>query len=63
MKDQNKEEFIDQRDIVRIMDEQREACRRRNVIQGNWKEEESEQKMKELDMETAKQAPLYNNDI
>lgn len=63
MKDQNKNEFIDQRDMVRIMDEQREACRRRNVLSGKWKEEESEEKMKELDLEAAKNAPVYDNDI
>ncbi len=63
MKDQNKYEFIDSRDIVRIMDEQRESCRRRNVIAGKWSEEESEQKMKELDLEAAKNAPIYDNDL
>jgi hypothetical protein len=45
------------------MDEQRESCRRHNVISGKWKEEESEQKMKELDLEAAKNAPVYDNDI
>ena len=63
MKDANKDDFIDQRDLVRILDEQREAARRRNVMSGKWTEEESEQKMKEVDAEGAKMAPLYDNDL
>jgi hypothetical protein len=63
MKDANKQDFIDQRDLVRIMDEQREAVRRRNVLQGKWTEAESEAKMKELDVDAASKAPLYDNDM
>lgn len=63
MKDANKEDFIDQRDLVRIIDEQRESVRRRNVMLGKWTEAESEQKMKELDLAGAKAAPLYDNDV
>lgn len=48
---------------MRILDEQREAARRRNVMSGKWTEEESEQKMKEVDAEGAKMAPLYDNDL
>ena len=62
MKDVNKDDFIDQRDLVRILDEQREAARRRNVMSGKWTEEESEKKMKEVDAEGARMAPLYDND-
>lgn len=63
MKDMNKNDFIDQRDLVRMMDEQREACRRRNVLSGKWKEEESEERMKEMDLEINEKAPLYDNDL
>jgi hypothetical protein len=47
MKDQERKQFIDNRDMIRILDEQQEAARRRMVMSGAWTEEESSQKMRE----------------
>ena len=45
MKDQSKAEFVSNRDLIRLLDEHKEAARRRNVLEGKWTEEESVAKM------------------
>lgn len=41
------------RDIVRILDEQKESTRRRMVLEGKWSEAESEDRMKQAVREAA----------
>ena len=59
MRDTERKQFVDNRDLVRIMDEQKESARRRMVIHGEWKEEESVQKMQESIEEATLDAPEY----
>ena len=59
MRDSERKQFVDGRDLVRIMDEQKEAARRRMVIHGEWKEEESEEKMRASIAEATLNAPEY----
>ena len=41
IKDRDREQFIDNRDFIKIMEEKKEEYRRRQVLSGEWKEEES----------------------
>ena len=41
IKDTERRQFIESRDLVRILDEQKESYRRRMVASGEWTEEES----------------------
>lgn len=45
-KDQDRKQFIDHRDIVRLQDEEMESARIRKVINGEWTEEESHSKIR-----------------
>ena len=45
IKDNESNMFLDSRDLVRLMEEQREAARRRMVSSGKWAEAESEDRM------------------
>ena len=48
IKDNHSNLFLDSRDIVRLLEEQRESARRRMIKDGKWTESESEQKMQEM---------------
>ena len=57
MKDNERKQFIENRDSLRLMEEQKEAARRRMVMNGQWTEENSQEKMKEFIIEADKNAP------
>ncbi len=57
IKDNDSNLFLDSRDIVRLMEEQREAARRRMISSGKWTEAESEDRMQDLLKEISKEVP------
>jgi len=57
IKDNHSNLFLDQRDIVRLLEEQRESARRRMIKDGKWTENESEQKMQEMVAKIYQEAP------
>ena len=57
IKDNDSNLFLDSRDMVRIMEEQRESARRRMVLQGKWSEAESDRLMQEAVEEAGRNAP------
>ena len=57
IKDNDSNLFLDARDIVRLLDEQRESARRRMVIEGKCSENESEEKLQEMVQQACKDAP------
>ena len=62
MKGQDRQQFINDRDCVRLGDEAREAARRRNVLQGKWTEEESHEAIRQLEREEAAKEHLDARD-
>ena len=48
IRDNESNTFLDSRDMVRILEEQRESARRRMVMQGTCTEDQSESKMQEM---------------
>lgn len=46
-KDADRKDFIDSKDLVRLMDEAKEISRRRRVLSGKWTEEESHKLIEE----------------
>lgn len=63
MKDSQRQNFLENRDMVRLMEEQREAARRRLVMSGQWSEQESHEKMVEAMQEGLKDAPEIKDDF
>ena len=57
IKDNHSNLFLDSRDIVRLLEEQRESARRRMIKDGKWTESESEQKMQEMIAKAYQDAP------
>ena len=57
MKTEEKGQFLDNRDMVRMLEEQREASRRRMVLKGECTEDESYGKMRDALRESDKNAP------
>jgi hypothetical protein len=57
IKDNDSNLFLDSRDLVRLMEEQREAARRRMINSGKWTEAESEDKMQDMLKEISKDVP------
>lgn len=47
LKDKDRKQFIEDRDVIRIFEEVKETHRRRKVMDGEWTEEESKEKLKE----------------
>lgn len=62
MKDHDRNQFLDNRDMVRLMDEQREACRRRKVLSGEWTEEASQDLMQDVIREANENEPELKDD-
>ena len=48
--------------MVRLMDEQREACRRRKVLSGEWTEEASQDLMQDVIREANENEPELKDD-
>lgn len=48
MEDKNRNLFIKQNDIRRLSEERFESMRRRKVMDGEWTEEESRHKIREI---------------
>lgn len=57
IKDNDSNIFLDSRDMVRIMEEQRESTRRRMVQHGKWTEADSQRLMQEAVEEAGREAP------
>jgi hypothetical protein len=57
VKDSERKEFLHQRDVIRLIEEHQEAARRRQVMSGEWNEEESHARLKEEIRAAAKEAP------
>lgn len=57
LRDHNRNAYLDARDIIRLLEEQREGIRRKNVLDGTWTEQESTQKIKEMLEEYARKSP------
>lgn len=45
IKNKDRQQFIESRDEIRILEELKESLRRRKVISGEWTEEESHSKL------------------
>lgn len=56
-KDNDRKQFLESRDLARIMEELQEQIRRRKVIDGEWNEEESHERLKDMIREAGKEAP------
>lgn len=59
MKDAEHKQFLDNRDMLRLMEELHEATRRRMVLSGEWTEEESHSRIKSEVKEANKDAPEF----
>ena len=63
MKDQDRNNFITHRDQIRLMEEQREALRRRKVAAGVWTEENSHATLKKELEEAMRTRPDLVDDV
>jgi hypothetical protein len=57
LKDTDRKQFIEARDIVSITEELKESLRRRKVLNGEWKESESMGLVNQLMAETIENSP------
>ena len=62
MKDQERKGFLSARDAVLLMDEQREALRRRRVANGTWNDQVSYEEMKKAIAEIQDTNPEFSDD-
>lgn len=57
MRDVNNEIFLNNRDIIRLIEEEYEKIRRQNVMSGEWEESESNDRLQSLIEEHSSKMP------
>lgn len=62
IKDNDRREYIDSRDMARLFEERKEVARRRLVLQGECSEAESHDRIRKELEEISQEAPTYEEE-